>query len=199
MQVPGSHQDGERPTLRERVSLRDGRAVEIESRGGAEGCEVRALLDAGAGAPRRCVGAAHVSRLPNDPSVGEPAVAVDPDVRGLGLGRLLTERLVLAASREGIETLRFLVASENEWIRQRIKDHYARAQLTTSHSLLGMEVALPHVDQAAGALEAATHDDWSLLRWAADGSLEAGLEHLKHKVAHLFHADDDGPSDDVGR
>ena len=59
------------------------------------------------------VGVARYVRLPEEPRVAEPAVAVIDDWQGLGLGSELLQRLIARAREEGVERFRAVVMREN--------------------------------------------------------------------------------------
>lgn len=52
-------------------------------------------------------------RLPEDPTVAEPAITVLDEAQGKGIGGLLCERLTAAARAKGIRRFRCYVLSEN--------------------------------------------------------------------------------------
>lgn len=64
------------------------------------------------------VAVARFVRLHDEPRVAEPAIAIIDDYQGRGLGRLLLERLALAARERGIETFRCELFPSNRRIRR---------------------------------------------------------------------------------
>ncbi len=89
------------------------------------------------------IGVARFRRLKGQPDVAEPAVTIIDAYHGRGLGRALGERLILAAAEQGVKTFRFVLRTENEWIRERIRESFAGARFTTGPSFLGVELPLP--------------------------------------------------------
>lgn len=68
------------------------------------------------------LGVARFVRLQDEPECAEPAIAVVDDWQGKGLGRLLFQRLVAAASERGITRFRSHVLAENEQARNLLEE-----------------------------------------------------------------------------
>ena len=89
--------------------------------------------------------------------------------------RALGERLVLAAAEHGVKTFRFVVRTENEWLRERIRHGYAGAKLTSGRSILGIEMPLPDAIMAVGGLTSSA-DLNKVKVTRQDGTVLAGRE-----------------------
>ena len=112
------------------------------------------------------LGVARFVRLPDEPTVAEPAIAVVDPWQRKGLGRLLLLRLVEAAREHGIERFRSDVLASNDAIRAILAGlpgvtvHEDGATLTVEVMLAD----LPTTTKPRGLLE-------QLLAWAAEGVL----------------------------
>ncbi|NNL67216.1 MAG: hypothetical protein HKP30_13295 [Myxococcales bacterium] len=122
------------------------------------------------------LGVARYVCLPGHPEVAEPAITVIDAAQGLGLGRLLAERLGAAASARGVKTFRTLLLDEHGWLRERIARAYPGARLTRRGPVLGADIPLqvfgPSRPDAAPVRGPEPH--WSLLRWVAQGIARPG-------------------------
>lgn len=68
------------------------------------------------------VGVARIFRLTEDPETAELAIAVVDDRQGFGIGRLLLQRVVMAARERGIRRIRCYVLADNERMRKLAED-----------------------------------------------------------------------------
>jgi len=124
------------------------------------------------------LGVARYVCLPDRPEIAEPSVTVLDSAQGQGLGRLLSEYLIRAATANGVKHFRTLLVDEHEWLRDRIHRSYPDARLTRRGQHLGAEFPLPalaprRADTPAGEDEDEDDDGrfWNLLRWVAQGSV----------------------------
>jgi GNAT superfamily N-acetyltransferase len=120
------------------------------------------------------LGIAHYVCLPDHPEVAEPSVIVLDAVQGLGLGRLLSERLIRAASANGVKVFRALLLDEQAWLRDRVHRSYPDAQLTRHGHRLGADIPLPALAPREGDEPPRQEEEghfWNLLRWVAQGSV----------------------------
>jgi GNAT superfamily N-acetyltransferase len=112
-------------------------------------------------------GIARFVKLKDRPDVAEAAIAVDDAAHGLGLGRLLFQRMCAAAREHGVERLRCEVLAFNEPMRKILKDIAPDAQIESSGSVLTMEFPVP--DDALDFAETRKNPLYRLLVLAAEG------------------------------
>lgn len=127
------------------------------------------------------LGVARFVCLPESTEVAEPAVTVIDAVQGQGLGRLLSEHLIRAASARGVKTFRCFLMDERGQLRDRIARGYPDAQLTRCGPMLTVDIPLPALASRLGEdlrlSDARVHGSerfWSLLRWVAEGTVQPG-------------------------
>lgn len=123
------------------------------------------------------LGVARYVGLPDHPEVAEAAITVLDAAQGKGLGRLLSEHLIRAASARGVKTFRCLLLDESPGLRERIQRSYPEARLTRRGHMLGAEIPLPALAPSPPGDPSERGDDgldahfWNLLRWVARGSV----------------------------
>ena len=78
---------------------------------------------------------------PADRTVGDLAVAVRDDYQGLGLGHLLMDRLITAASRVGITTIGAELFSSNVAMRRLLSNHHFAIMERDGLSLVGARLS----------------------------------------------------------
>lgn len=84
-------------------------------------------------------------RLPDEPTVAEPALAVIDDAQGLGLGRLLMLRLIAAATERGIETFRCDFLAINHSMQDLLRDVASEVEFEADGAVVTAEFPLPAV------------------------------------------------------
>jgi GNAT superfamily N-acetyltransferase len=132
----------------------------------------------GADGKHEGLGVARFVRLPDDPSIAEPAVAVVDDMQGKGLGRILLSRLVAAARERGVRTFRSEVLAENVAMRQLLEDLApGRVREHDGGTSLVLEMQLPEVPPGAPPHAELTGVLPRLLALAAEGLV---------RVAHVL-------------
>jgi GNAT superfamily N-acetyltransferase len=99
------------------------------------------------------IGIARFVRLPDDPRVAEPALAVIDDYQGRGLGKLLLARLVEAARERGVEVFRATILPGNARMRRLIDELAPGALEHPDGDALTVEVPLPPPERPHGALQ----------------------------------------------
>lgn len=134
------------------------------------------------------VGVARFIRVPSQPELGEPAVAIIDEQQGKGLGHLLFMRLISAARERGIQRFHCEVMSGNTSI------HHLLDEVPTEHkvSRKGAEETivfdLPALAPDATDYAASNHESpWPpIVR-----SLQAGMR-LHNELINLFNSEEDG-------
>ncbi|HRE88400.1 MAG TPA: GNAT family N-acetyltransferase [Myxococcota bacterium] len=120
-------------------------------------------------APSRGLGVARFVRL-EEPTLAEAAVAVVDEAQGQGLGRMLFERMVKAASERGVKIFRFEVLAENDSMLGLIDKLFPGSSRHVEDGILTLDCPLPdlstHVEgeSIGGSL-------YAVLRHAAEGTL----------------------------
>jgi len=100
-----------------------------------------ALVAVLADRPDEPLGIARFVRVPEDPAVAEPALAVVDSMQSHGLGRQLIARLVEAARERGIERLRWVMLQENGPIRHLVGALGPPLRVIPREATLTMETA----------------------------------------------------------
>jgi RimJ/RimL family protein N-acetyltransferase len=97
------------------------------------------------------VGVARIFRLTEDPNTAELAIAVVDDRQGLGIGRLLLQRLLTAARDRGIGRIRCYVLADNERMRKLAENVLGKAaSMRREGEILIGEFVLPDTAPAKG-------------------------------------------------
>jgi GNAT superfamily N-acetyltransferase len=97
------------------------------------------------------VGLARFVRRDDDPEVAEAAVAVVDGWQGHGLGRLLLERLVVAARERGVRRFRVEFLAENRTVRTLLDEACPGLPMRADGPALVAEVPLPALELPPGA------------------------------------------------
>lgn len=103
-------------------------------------------------------------------TAAEAAIAVVDDAQGLGLGRMLFERLVIAASERGVGVFRFDVLAENDTMLGLVQSMFPAASSQVDEGIMTIDCPLPdfssHVpgDRPDGVL-------YRMLKLAAAGAV----------------------------
>ena len=84
-------------------------------------------------------------RLPGEPTVAEPALAVVDDAQGLGLGRLLLLRLIAAAAERGVKTFRCDFLAMNRGMQALLEDVSPDVRFRSDGPVVTAEFRLPSV------------------------------------------------------
>jgi len=77
------------------------------------------------------------------PRAAEAAIAVVDDAQGLGLGRMLFERLVMAAAERGIAVFRFDVLAENDTMLGLVKTLFPSASSHVDVGIMTIDCPIP--------------------------------------------------------
>lgn len=148
------------------------------------------------------------------PRAAEAAIAVVDEAQGLGLGRMLFERLVMAAAERGIAVFRFDVLAENDSMLRLVKSLFPTASSHVEEGIMTIDCPIPdfsaHVpgDRPEGALyrmlKLAAAGAVRILRGAREadamsGVLKSGAGHNgkepHHSLVELIGlTDEDGPA-----
>ncbi len=105
------------------------------------------------------IAVARFVRLPDDPEVAEPAIVVADQMQGKGLGRILMQRLVDAASERGVLRFRSEFLAVNKPMKELLATLSPAAQFTTDGALVVAEFPLAE----PGALD--TVHRWPIYEW----------------------------------
>lgn len=124
------------------------------------------------------VGVARFVRLPDEPSVAEPAVVVVDAMQGLGLGGILVRRLIEAARERGIERFRSEFLAENEAMREIVDQVSQDVTLRDEGAIVVAEFPLPE-PPSAGAEEPDGRD------WAGAAPIFAWLRLVADRTISL--------------
>ncbi len=84
-------------------------------------------------------------KLPDEPHVAEPALAVVDDAQGLGLGRLLLLRLIAAAEEREVRSFRCDFLAINRGMQELLRDVSQEVRFSSDGPLVTAEFRLPHV------------------------------------------------------
>lgn len=108
------------------------------------------------------LGIARFIRLPDSDEIAEPvtaeaAIAVADDAQGKGLGRILLERLVAAASERGIERFRCDVLGSNTSMRTLIEKVAPVRSVEVSAGVMSIDFEVPHSVTDPDATESALY------------------------------------------
>jgi GNAT superfamily N-acetyltransferase len=104
------------------------------------------------------VAVARFVRLPEQPEIAEPAIVVIDELQGKGLGRVLMERLIAAASERGIERFRSEFLATNIPMKELLATLSPRAQFSPEGALVVAEFPLHEPDTAASSR-------WPIYEW----------------------------------
>lgn len=123
------------------------------------------------------VAVARFVRLPDEPDVAEPAIAVIDEMQGKGLGRRLMERLVTAAAARGVRRFRTEFLAVNEAMRDLVAKLSPEARFVASGPVVVAEFPI------GTDLAPATRDSpmYAWLRLVAERAVE-----LRRDFAMLF-------------
>lgn len=128
--------------------------------------------------------------LPEGTRCAEAAIAVVDEAQGLGLGRMLFERLVMAAAEREIDLFRFDVLAENDTMLGLVKRLFPDASSHVEDGIMTIDCPIPdfseHVpgERPEGAL-------YRMLKLAAEGAvriLRGGRERGTSPVLKSNHA-----------
>jgi RimJ/RimL family protein N-acetyltransferase len=119
------------------------------------------------------LGVGRFVRMPNEPEVAEIALTVVDAWQGRGLGRLLLQRLLMAAAERGIRRIRCHLLADNARMHQLIQHLAAGAAFTYDGEMMTCEFPIP---EAIDAHPLERHTDaaaplFNLLRLIAEGSV----------------------------
>jgi GNAT superfamily N-acetyltransferase len=118
-------------------------------------------------------GIARFIRLPEPPATAEAAIAVQDDMHGRGLGKLLFLRLCAAAAERGIERFRCEVLGSNTGMRNLIEDVSPERRIEVGGGVMSIDMALPSIPPTAPAAgPAPTGSMYRLFRAAAENAVD---------------------------
>ncbi len=118
------------------------------------------------------LGIARFIRLPDvegEPVTAEAAIAVADEVQGLGLGRILFQRLVAAAAERGIERFRCEVLGVNHTMKMLLDGIAPEHTTEVSAGVMSIDFPLPGVVPGERPEESALY---RLFRAAAENAVE---------------------------
>lgn len=123
------------------------------------------------------VAVARFVRLPDEPDVAEPAIAVVDELHGKGIGRKLMEKLVAAAAARGIKRFRTEFLAVNDAMRDLVAKLSPDARFVASGPVVVAEFPI------GADLEPASRDSpmYAWLRLVAERAVE-----LRRDFAMLF-------------
>jgi GNAT superfamily N-acetyltransferase len=104
------------------------------------------------------------------PDIAEAAVAVVDEAQGLGLGRMLFERLVRAANERGVKTFRFEVLAENDAMLGLVEHLFPGTTRQMEGRVVTLDCPLPDLG-TLGSADLGEGLLYTVLRLAAAGSL----------------------------
>ena len=135
-----------------------------------------ALLLNADGSEGEGIGIARFIRVNDGAGVAEVAITVIDEMQGLGVGRILLERLIEAASERDVSRLRFHLLAENDQVRALIRQVCDRVTYQDDEGMLTAEIALPPISAAMPGYSLEPLDRlFEILRLVASGSLEPQL------------------------
>lgn len=122
------------------------------------------------------IGIARFIRVSDEAEIAEVAITVIDEMQGVGIGRILLERLIEAASEREVTRLRFHLLAENDQVRALIRRVCDRVTYHDDEGLLTAEIALPPISAALPGDSLEPLDRlFEILRLVASGSLEPQL------------------------
>lgn len=98
----------------------------------------------------------------------EAAIAVVDECQGQGLGRMLFERLVLAAAERGVGVFRFDVLAENDQMLALVKSLFPNSTSHVEDGIMTIDCPIPDVLPAEQRHESALY---RVLKLAAEGAI----------------------------
>lgn len=126
------------------------------------------------------IGVARIVRMDDDPQTGELGIVVADAWQHHGIGRLLLERIVAAASERGVRRIRAQVLADNRQVLGLLKDYIVDSQVTADHGVLTVEFPLPEQNPADVV------DDLLVLIRALAQSVAITPELIGELAAHPF-------------
>lgn len=106
------------------------------------------------------------------PKVAEIALAVADSWQGIAIGRMLLERLLVAASERDIERIRCYVRADNERMRRLIDRVFGNAAFTRENGVMFGEFPTPVAEKPERvASQAEVAPLFPLLRLIAEGAV----------------------------
>ncbi len=133
------------------------------------------------------VGIGRLLRIPKDPEVAEIALAVIDVRQGMGIGRMLLERLIAASAERGVRRIRCHVLAENERMRRLIQHVFGDATtFTREGEMMTGEFPVPTTtDPKQASQDTCIAPLFDLLRLIAAGSVTSvnfGVASVRHGV-----------------
>lgn len=111
-------------------------------------------------------------RVPEDPEVAEVALVVADARQGIGIGRMLLERLIAAAAERGVQRIRCHLLANNARMRRLIERAFGDAAFTREGEMMTGEFPVPATTEPERvARDAAIAPLFGLLRLIAAGSV----------------------------
>jgi RimJ/RimL family protein N-acetyltransferase len=132
------------------------------------------------------VGIGRFVRMRNNPGVAEVALTVADAWQGIGMGRMLLERLLVAASERGVERVRCYVLADNERMRRLIDRVFGETTFASENGIMFGEFPIHEIEKPE---RVASHADvaslFLLLRLMAEGAVvpaNLGLTNLRAQM-----------------
>ena len=126
-------------------------------------------------------------RVPGEPAVAEVAITVIDDFQGVGLGRILLERIIEAAAERDVTRLRFHLLAENEQIRELIRKVCDCATYHSEEGFITAEIELPALAPLPVPSIEPLDRLFELLRAVASSTLEPQLAVSRDFLASTVH------------
>jgi len=119
------------------------------------------------------LGIARLVELAGEPGVAEAAITVIDEAQGKGLGTMLFQRLIAAASERGISRVRCLVLGSNQAMQDVLLKLADKRNVSIEEGVVTIDIDLPVVRHDAPVEEAPKQSGlYQLLRLAARRVLE---------------------------
>lgn len=110
-----------------------------------------------------------LAEVPGEPVTAEAAIAVADEAQGLGLGRILFQRLVAAAAERGIERFRCEVLGSNQTMKTLLDGIAPEHTTEVSAGVMSIDFPLPGAVPGEAPEESALY---RLFRAAAENAIE---------------------------
>lgn len=111
-------------------------------------------------------------RLPGEPTVAEPAVAVVDEMQGRGLGRLLMQRLIEAARERDVKVFRSEFLSVNTPMRTLLASLSSDARFHMDGALMTAEFSIAPEDESGQAVPENENPIYEVLKLVAQRTLQ---------------------------
>jgi GNAT superfamily N-acetyltransferase len=144
-------------------------------------------------------GIARFIRVSREPAAAEIAITVVDELQGKGLGRILLERLIEAASERDVTLLRFHLLAENEQMRELLNRVCDKLSYRTEEGVMTGEIELPGLSSMPMPSVDGLDRVFEILRLVAGRALEpqlaAGRELLETAMSFWHHREPADPGE----